>query len=323
MSRRRRSRRPSRKKFLRYAGAFTLLLASVILCVNTLKSPATASSDQSPLAMLGRVPVPELPAQAVALIHAAPASEKVDVTSNVVQAVAGLARPGTMPYVISAICRYDTNLADVATATAIQANSAPVLTLISAAIGAAPNMTEKISFAAFAANPGAFQEIALALMYRTKDSSTNILATMCAALPSMQTYVDTARLQADQVMAEENYQAAKNLAATIAATKAGEPPPQDSPGPNQSNNNQDEIAPTDAMGDDQSFNMTTNQDYKQLFYVVSYVNYAITNAGLTIEQSLTNDVTGANLQPEQSLLSTNAGTGFRTPTNGPSPSTKP
>jgi len=200
MGRRRRTQKNLQKKLVRYGGSFGLLLVSIVFCLHTLQLPARMAPNKSPLAVLNHVPIPEMPARAVALVQAASGDSKISVITNTLWAVSGLARPGVMPYVISALCRANPSLADVVVATAVEINNTPMVTIICAAKAAAPEMVEKIAIAAFKANPRAFQGTALTLIDQTPLSSTNILHDLGEALPDLQPFVDTARIQADQII---------------------------------------------------------------------------------------------------------------------------
>lgn len=196
---RRRSGKSLRKKFVRITGGFGLLVFSVAYCFHTLQMPARPVERMSPLAALTRVPVPELPARAVELVRDSTPASRVETITNTLWAVSGLARPGVMPYVVSALCRSYSEFAGLVVETAVQINNTPLLTIISAAITAAPDRTKEISVAAFKANPAAFQQTAMVLAERTGISSTNILQELCEAVPNLQPYVESARLQASQM----------------------------------------------------------------------------------------------------------------------------
>ena len=198
MTRRRRTKKNIRKKLLRYGGGFGLLVVSIIFCLHTVQVPANAVADTSPLGILSHVPAVEMPARAVALVQAAPAKAKIAVLTNTVWAVGGLARPGVMPYVVSALCRANPDLADVVVATALAVNNTPPLTLLSAAKAGAPGANEKIAVAAFQARPADFASLAVTLA--ETDKATNVLRDLGEALPNLQPFVDTGRIQADQMM---------------------------------------------------------------------------------------------------------------------------
>lgn len=260
---RRRTKKNLLKKALRYGGSFGLLIASLIFCLHTIQSSANVAQDQSPLTQLSQVAAPELPARAVALVQAASDNAKISMITNTLWAVSGLARPGVMPYVISALCRANPTLADVVVGTAVEIDNTPIITIICAAKAGAPNMVEKMAVAAFRGNPAAMQDTALSFVNQTTLSSTNILNDLGEALPNLEPFVDMARIQADQAM----------------------------------------------IG--QSSITDTNAEARQVSLVLGYTIYAITNTGQTLNEVLTNSISG--MDDESPLNTTN------NPTSSPAP----
>jgi hypothetical protein len=213
MQRRMRTKKSQLKKLARFVCSFGLLFVSLVICQRILRLSEAKAPDKTPLAILGCVPIPEIPAQAVALVRSAPAALRVSVVTNMLWAVAGLARPGVMPYVISSLCRAYPDLADVVVGTAVEINNTPFVTIFSAAKVAAPDMISKITMGAFKARPEAFADIALAVAEHTSVSSTNILRDLSKALPNLQPFLDTARIQSDQVTAVQKDDNTTNVAA--------------------------------------------------------------------------------------------------------------
>jgi len=201
---RRRTKKNLLKKAVRYGGSFGLLVVSIVFCLHTVQSSAFVSQDQSPLAQLSHVSIPEIPARAVALVQAAPADAKISVITNALWAVSGLARPGVMPYVINALCRANPQLADVVVGTAAEIDNTPIVTIICAAKAGAPDMIEKMAVAAFRGNPEAMRDTALTLVTQTTLTSTNIFNDLGEALPNLEPFVDMARIQADQTMVDQS-----------------------------------------------------------------------------------------------------------------------
>src|SRR5450756_1651217 len=58
----------------------------------------------TPFIALSGLPVPEIPARAADLVHAAAPSGREQTARDALLAVSTLARPGVLPYVVSAIC---------------------------------------------------------------------------------------------------------------------------------------------------------------------------------------------------------------------------
>ena len=61
--------------------------------------------NSTPFIALSSLPVPEIPAKAADLVQAAAASEREKTAQEVLRVVSVIARPGVLPYVVSAICR--------------------------------------------------------------------------------------------------------------------------------------------------------------------------------------------------------------------------
>ena len=82
-----------------------------VLVVWLVSAPGGQTVAPTPFLALSRVPVPEMPAKAADLVQAAPILEREATAAAVLRAVTTMARPGVMPYVVSAICRRNPEVA--------------------------------------------------------------------------------------------------------------------------------------------------------------------------------------------------------------------
>lgn len=146
----------------------------------------------TPFLALSRVPVVEMPAKAADLVQAAGSLERQTTAAAVMQAVATMARPGVMPYVVSAICRRNPEVAGTVVATAIQLQPEDVPYFCRAAVCAAPERVEQIVESACTARPDSFANVALVASGRLPTANNLILYGLTNALPGLQPYFDQA-----------------------------------------------------------------------------------------------------------------------------------
>ncbi len=179
---------------------FTVALSAVLLVVcglfllpsHTSASPPPAT----PFLALSRVCVPEMPAKAAELVHAANPLERAQTVQDTLRAITMLAKPGLMPYVVSAICTKDPETAGTAVliASELQRDDAGKFCL--AALCAAPGQLEPIVTAACEGAPGDFANVAVAAAAQAPSQKALILQAVTNAVPDVQRFLDAAAIQA-------------------------------------------------------------------------------------------------------------------------------
>ncbi len=145
---------------------------------------------------LSSVAVPEIPAKAAALVLAAGASDGEQTAQEVLRAVSVIARPGVLPYVVSAICRGKAEVAGCVVATAIELQPEDVLIFSKAALCAAPGQVEQVVFSACKAAPPSCANVALEASRQLPAANSLILAGLSSALPELKPYLEVAEIQA-------------------------------------------------------------------------------------------------------------------------------
>jgi hypothetical protein len=155
---------------------------------------STASPlSSTPFTILSGISVPEIPAKAADLVQAA--TNRAQTAQEVLRAVTTLARPGVLPYVVSAICRNNPEVAGTVVATAIELQPEDVLYFCRAAVCAAPGQVRQIVFSACRASPGSFGNVAMVVFKQLPDAKNLILAGLAGALPYLEYYLDEAEVQ--------------------------------------------------------------------------------------------------------------------------------
>ena len=172
------------------AGALAVLLA----CLSSAHGGNAAAS--SPFIALSSLPVPEFPAKAAELVHSAAASDREQTTQAVLRAVSVIAKPGVLPYVVSAVCRGNPEAAGTAVATATALQPEDVLVFSEAALGAAPGQAEQIVFSACKAAPASCAEVAAGAFRQLPSAGNPILAGLAGARPDLELYLEEAEIQA-------------------------------------------------------------------------------------------------------------------------------
>jgi hypothetical protein len=166
-----------------------------VLVVWLVSVPGGQAVAATPFLALSRVPVPEMPATAADLVQAAPVLEREATAAEVLRAVATMTRPGAMPYVVSAICRRNPEVAGAVVATAIQLQPDEELAFCRAAVCAAPDRVEQVVASACAAAPASFANVAMVAFQRWPEADRLILDGVTNALPSLKPYLDQAAQQ--------------------------------------------------------------------------------------------------------------------------------
>jgi hypothetical protein len=156
----------------------------------------------TPFIALSSVSVPEIPAKAADLVHAAAASDREQTVQEVLSNVSLIARPGVLPYVVSAICRANPEAAGSVVATATELQPEDVLIFSKAALCAAPGQVEQIVFSACKAARPACANVALAASSQLPSASKLILAGFASAT-GLQLYLEEAEMQVGTNNCEE------------------------------------------------------------------------------------------------------------------------
>ena len=168
-------------------------LAVLVVCL--VPAPGSHAVAATPFLALSRVPVPEMPAKAADLVQAAPVLERETTAAAVLSAVATMARPGVMPYVVSAICRRNPEVAGAVVATAIQLQPDDELAFCRAALCAVPDRVGQVVASACAAAPESFADVALVASGRCPTADHLILNGLTNALPGLIPYLEQAARQ--------------------------------------------------------------------------------------------------------------------------------
>jgi hypothetical protein len=178
-------------KWIVFLGASGLL--ALLACL--FSAPGGNAHYATPFAALSSVPVPEIPAKAADLVHAAAASTREQTVNEVLRDVAAIARPGVLPYVVSAICRRTPEATGSVLATAIDLQPGDVLIFTRAALCAAPDQAEQIVYSASKAEPPSCADVALVAYRQLPSASKLILAGFAGAMPGLEIYLEKAELQ--------------------------------------------------------------------------------------------------------------------------------
>jgi hypothetical protein len=170
------------------------VVAVLLACL--LPAPAGDAGSSTPFIALSAVPVPEIPAKAAALVQAAAAPDREQTARAVLQAVAAIARPGVLPYVVSAVCRDNPEMAATVVVTAIQLHPEDILFYAKAAVCAAPGQVEQIVAAACLADSSSFANVALIVSMQMPSANNLILKGLVRAIPGLDPFLEKAEIQA-------------------------------------------------------------------------------------------------------------------------------
>ena len=168
------------------------VLAVLLVCLLSAHGGAVPST---PFLALSGVSVPEIPAKAAELVHAAAAPDREQTARDVLRAVSAIARPGVLPYVVSAVCRGNPEVAGSVVATAVELQPEDVLIFSTAALGAAPGQVERVVFAACKAAPPSCANVALAASRQLPAANNLILAGLAGARPELKPCLEEAEIQ--------------------------------------------------------------------------------------------------------------------------------
>lgn len=170
------------------------VLAVLLACLVSAHGSNVVSS--TPFIALSGVSVPEMPAKAADLVHAAAAADRKQTAQDVLRAVSTVARPGVLPYVVSAICRGNPEVAGAVVATAIELQPEDVLFFSKAALCAAPGQVEQVVFSACRAAPSSWPAVALIASRQLPSANDLIRAGLASARPDLELYLEEAEIQA-------------------------------------------------------------------------------------------------------------------------------
>ncbi len=140
--------------------------------------------------------MPEIPAKAAELVHAAAVSNRDETAQDVLRAVSMIARPCVLPYTVSAVCRGNPEQAGVMVAAAIKLQPEDVLIFSKAALCAAPGQVEQVVFSACKAAPASCADLALGASRQLPGANNQILAGLAGARPELELYLEEAEIQA-------------------------------------------------------------------------------------------------------------------------------
>jgi len=168
------------------AGGFAVLVVWLI------PAPGDQAVEATPFQALSLVSVPEMPAKAAELVEAAPVLNREATAAAALRAVTTMARPGVMPYVVSAICRSNPEVAGIVVATAIQLQPDDELAFCRAAVLAAPDQVEQVVVSACAAIPGSFANVAIVAFGCRPSADRLILDGLTNSLPALKPFLDQA-----------------------------------------------------------------------------------------------------------------------------------
>jgi len=156
-----------------------------VMVVWLMPAPGGNAVAATPFTALSGVAVPEIPAKAADLVQAAAVSDREQSAAAVLRAVVTVARPGVLPYVVSAICRRNPEVAGAVVTTAIELQPRDVLIFSQAALCAAPGQVEQIVAAACQAAPSSFANVALVASRQMPSANHLILAGLAGGLPGL------------------------------------------------------------------------------------------------------------------------------------------
>jgi hypothetical protein len=171
------------------SGVLVVLLA----CVMSARGGSVISS--TPFIALSGVSVPEIPAKAAALVNEAAALDREQTAQEAVRAAATVARSGVLPYVVSAVCHANPEVAGTVVATAIELQPRFVLVFVQAALCATTGQVEQIVNSACKAAPGSTVNIAIITFRLLPSAKASILAGMVSAYPGLTPYLEAAQIE--------------------------------------------------------------------------------------------------------------------------------
>jgi hypothetical protein len=169
---------------------------SFLLTASTYSAFGENAVASTPFIELSAVSVPEMPAKAADLVQAATASARVRTVQDALRAVSVIARPGVLPYVVSAICSRSPEAAGATVAAACGMKPQMVLIFCRAAVCAAPAQVEEIVYSACRAMPAAWIDVAETATAICPSAGDSILEAVGRARPDLELYLEEAQRNA-------------------------------------------------------------------------------------------------------------------------------
>lgn len=169
------------------------VLAVLLACLCSARGGSVGIS--TPFIALSGVSVPEIPAKAAELVQAAASPDREQTAQAALRAASAIARPGVLPYVVSAICHGNPEVAGAVVATAIELQPEDVLIFSQAAVCAAPGQVEQIVCSACKAAPGSYADVALVASWESPSANNLILAGLVSAFPGLKSYLEEAETE--------------------------------------------------------------------------------------------------------------------------------
>ena len=168
-----------------------VLATSLVLVfgMNAFADNTAKGANAGPI--LKKVPAPEMPAKAAAMIKAASKSEREATTIQVVKAAVTL-NPASAPAIVGAIAREVPVSAPVAAATAAAQQPGQASAIAKAAAAAAPEQAGAIVFAVCRAVPNQYRNVAVAVSQVVPQSSKQILEAVAIAIPELKSSIEKA-----------------------------------------------------------------------------------------------------------------------------------
>ncbi|HEY3856172.1 MAG TPA: hypothetical protein VGO67_17430 [Verrucomicrobiae bacterium] len=175
--------------------------------------PAYGENPGNPALVLAlsAVSVPEIPARSAELVTAAEPSNRVQTAVETLRTVSSIAKPGVLPYTVSAICRKNPETAGALVAVAVGFQPQDVLVFTRAALCAAPGQVEEVVFSACRALPALAVNVAFGACQQLPGAGDSIRAGLVRARPDMELYLE----EAESKQGTNNYQTVIKQAAQL------------------------------------------------------------------------------------------------------------
>jgi hypothetical protein len=180
---------------LKWIALSGVLGVTVIVLACTVAAHSNSAGASTPFIALSSVAVPEIPAKAAELVHAAAPLDRERTVREVLRDVSAVAKPGVLRYVVSAVCGSNPEMAGPAVATAIELQPEDVEVICQAALCAAPHELEQIVFSACRTAPGSCATVAIAAYRQAPSATEMILTTLARAMPELELYLEEAQMK--------------------------------------------------------------------------------------------------------------------------------
>jgi hypothetical protein len=165
-----------------------LSVCSTLILLARSNVPTTSTFET-----LSDASVLELPQTAARLVSEAPPTDQSNTAREALLKVATLARPGVIPFAVSAICRAAPNTAAEAVTTAAELQSQDALFIAKAALSAAPAKTQEIVEAVCRQVPQAYPWVAVMAAEENNAAGPQILKGISSALSVLASPIERAQ----------------------------------------------------------------------------------------------------------------------------------